>query len=83
MNFLNYQCGKGLQDFGRGTEGQDCRWHQEVPDHGRIEGDVARQIPIGKDWHMVLCSWGKLFYLQLDLFCLQLSFLAYSPLGPY
>ena len=26
--------------------------------------------------------WGKLFYLQLELFCLQLSFFAYSPLRP-
>ena len=25
---------------------------------------------------------GKLFYLQLELFCLQLSFFAYSPLRP-
>ena len=25
-------------------------------------------------------KWGKLFYLQLELFCLQLSFFAYSPL---
>ena len=30
----------------------------------------------------VLFSWGKLFYLQLELFCLQLSFFAYSPLRP-
>ena len=27
-------------------------------------------------------KWGKLFYLQLELFCLQLSFFAYSPLRP-
>ena len=27
-------------------------------------------------------NWGKLFYLQLELFCLQLSFFAYSPLRP-
>ena len=26
-------------------------------------------------------SWGKLFYLQFELFCLQLSFFAYSPFG--
>ena len=26
--------------------------------------------------------WGKLFYLQLELFCLQLSSFAYSPLRP-
>ena len=26
--------------------------------------------------------WGKLFYLQLELFCLQLRFFAYSPLRP-
>ena len=25
-------------------------------------------------------KWGKLFYLQLELFCLELSFFAYSPL---
>ena len=30
-----------------------------------------------------LCrNWGKLFYLQLELFCLQLSFFACSPLRP-
>ena len=27
-------------------------------------------------------AWGKLFDLQLELFCLQLSFFAYSPLRP-
>ena len=27
-------------------------------------------------------DWGKLFYLQLELFCLQLSFFAYSPFRP-
>ena len=26
-------------------------------------------------------QWGKSFYLQLELFYLQLSFIAYSPLG--
>ena len=28
------------------------------------------------------CGRGKLFYLQLKLLCLQLSFFAYSPLKP-
>ena len=27
-------------------------------------------------------NWGKLFYFQLELFCLQLSFFTYSPLRP-
>ena len=29
---------------------------------------------------VVLIFWGKLFYLQLELFCLQLGIFAYSPL---
>ena len=28
-------------------------------------------------------DWGKLFYLQLEFFCLQLSFFAYSLLRPF
>ena len=33
-----------------------------------------------EDQHMII--WGKLFYLQLEPCCLQLSFFAYSPLEP-
>ena len=32
---------------------------------------------------LVIINWGKLFYLQLELFCLQLSFCAYSPSRPF
>ena len=36
----------------------------------------------GKGMKRSINQWAKLFYLQLELFCLQLSFFAYSPLRP-
>ena len=34
-------------------------------------------------YHLAKKDGGKLFYWQLELFCLQLSFFAYSPLRPF
>ena len=50
------------------------------PEDLRTQEDQAFQIPTSEK-----CSFeqgrGKFFYLELELFCLQLSFFAYSPFG--
>ena len=42
----------------------------------------TKQCPTGDRKFMDKLFGGKFFYLQLELFCLQLSFCAYSPLRP-
>ena len=39
---------------------------------------IFRRVPSARKKR----NWGKLFHLQLELVCLQLSFFAYSPLRP-
>ena len=56
---------------------------EPLPGHIRRQcleqGNICQNHPCGNH---PFANGGKFFYLQLELFCLQLSFFAYSPLRP-
>ena len=62
------------------TESKTSR-HLEIQTFGRIKAPFAKHCFPDLDVNLANPSrWGEAFYLQLELFCLQLSFFAYSPL---
>ena len=54
---------------------ESCKSSCVSPQAGRSEIYRQEMSALGNVWGMS----GKLFYSQLELFCLQLSFFAYSP----
>ena len=52
--------------------------HGKSVHNAKLEGEQVCAFVLAT----IYLNGGKLFYLQLELFCLQLSFFAYSPLRP-